>query len=317
MKWVGSHPETRTDASRVLPLPPVVSTPIPILIVLAPGCAHLYARHTQAGQLFAGSHLSALAIAVLGWGTPLGVCMATVAFCLHVVAVSDAIALISLPPRPPWRIRAVVGCILGCFVYAPALNAALLFADPVQLPCAANECYLVNRKAYESKPPLPGDWIWHHASSADPGRMARVLAGPGQTAELISGTWRVEGRSLSWARQGRNHPLQDFVMRIPADRLLVWHLDGSSRIRLRLLPITSVQGQVWFRQFPFRSRGFMENRSDATPTDELAMANSSLMEREHGTIDQDWTYHPSVESLQNARPSLGPLASPVYSREFL
>jgi hypothetical protein len=163
--------------------------------VLVPGLPQWSWGQGARGWVLFGSCASGLATAAFLWGTPTSLGLLVFAFLAHVVSVVDAWDQAAFPPLGRWAPGLTAAVWLAAVLYAPALVASSLLGWPgLRGGGSATEGYLIDRWAYRSAEPRPGDWVWFRPTHRSEPRLGRVVAGSSHEVEWSDNMLRVEGR---------------------------------------------------------------------------------------------------------------------------
>ena len=136
---------------------------------------------------------------------------------------------------------------------------AALLAWPVGPSGADHERYAVNRCAFRSSDPQPGDWAWYRSADGRGFGLGRVVGRPGNSVEWSSEGVRVDGQPLSWRPEAPDGEPIDLSMTVPEGRLLVAPMLGASSpsapsCGLLLVARDDVIGRPWARLYPVWTR---------------------------------------------------------------
>jgi hypothetical protein len=196
-----------------------------------------------------------------------GLLVLAFAYGTHVASTTDVVRQRAFPGFGRWvpMLSACGG--LGLGLYAPALALATLVAWPGMGVGAARDGYLVNCWAYRHTAPQTGDWVWLRSSpwGEGEGRLARIVAGPGQEVEWSDEQLRVAGRppfaaDHSW--RPRSFP-GELVLTVPEGHTLVAPASPGSAEPISsatgplLVPRRQILGRAWARLYPIRQRRFL------------------------------------------------------------
>jgi hypothetical protein len=213
----------------------------------------------ERGIVFLGSALSSLATALFCWGTWAGWCLLGLAGLWQVFAIVDVLRQPAFPDFPGKTAVSAVIFALGFAVYGPLGTLLWSYAWPSETDPDGGGAYLVNRRAYVSRPPAPGQWIWVRTAPSRTPRSGQVVAVDGQEVECTGRGWRVDGREVRLPFPG---PETDFParwrFRVPKDHVLVGPqgrgLKGQPASPLVLVARDQIVGRAWVRYYPLWDR---------------------------------------------------------------
>jgi hypothetical protein len=221
-----------------------------------PGLAQWRRGQPERASAFAGAFASALAVAALGWGTPLGLAMLALAFAAHVLSAADAVRQDAFPGFARGVPTLSAALALALAGYAPALWLASALAWPAPRGDGSGERYLVDRWAFLPEAPRVGDRVYFRAPGSERGQVGGVVAGPGQEVEWREGRLWVDGRVQPWSRPLAARAPREMVLTVPGDALLLAVPPEASApsCGLLLVPREQVVGRAWARFYPVWSR---------------------------------------------------------------
>jgi hypothetical protein len=229
--------------------------------ILLPGYAHWTWQQRARALVLAGSYLAALAVGLFGWGTTAGFLVLAFAYATHVVSAADVIRQQAFPGFGRCVPMLSTGGALGLGLYGPALWLASLFAWPGMGESQSRDGYLVNCRAYAAAAPRQADWVWLRSPSRGGGRLARVLAGPGQELEWSEGQFRLDGEPLATPADWPSGPWpEELALTVPAEHVLVLPTaPGAGRAvpvpaGPLLVPRSEILGRAWARFYPIHRR---------------------------------------------------------------
>lgn len=224
--------------------------------VLVPGYAPIRRGQGRRGRALGGMYVSMLAMAALGWGSPLAGLMVLGAFGVHLRAVSEALGEQAFPGFARGVPTFSVGILLVLGVYGPVLGLGRSVAWVGRGGGQGGSTYLVNRLAFEGEEPRVGDWVCYRTGSDEVG-VGRVVARAGQEVQWLAEGLRVDQSPLEWMPEndGRTESL---ALGVPAGMLVVSPLRdsvaGASSPGLVLVESEDVIGRAWARAYPIWSR---------------------------------------------------------------
>jgi hypothetical protein len=230
--------------------------------IVIPGYPQWTWHQRERALVLLGSYLVAVGVGLFAWGTPVGLAVLAFAYGTHVASVSDVVRQQAFPGfgrRVP-MVSAAGG--LGLGLYLPAMAVATLFAWPGTGGGLFSDGYLVNCGAYRSALPCGGDWVWLRSSAWDQGRLARIVAGPGQEVAWSGEQLSIDGRppppGFSWRPRPR---LVDLRFIVPGDHVLIAPASPESAGMPAAGPLLVARGQIlgraWARLYPIRERRFL------------------------------------------------------------
>lgn len=254
-----SRGPTATKASRELQPPAWRRAGWRILI---PGYPQWAWRQRERALVLFGSFLTSLSVGLFIWGTQASFLILIFAFGTHVASAADVIRQTAFPGfgRLVPAVSASAGLGLGC--YGPALGLALLFAWPGYGGDSARDAYLINRGAYLSTAPEPGDQAWVQLPGWSRPRAAQVVAGPGQQVEWSASGLRVAGLGVPWSPPSSAWQPRELSFSVPEGQVLVALQETpgqpgkpATSCGLALVDIGSIGGRAWARLYPVWDRG--------------------------------------------------------------
>jgi hypothetical protein len=209
-----------------------------------------------------GSFVTALLVAILTWGTAVGLGILAFAFATHVLSAVDAIRQYAFPSfgRVVPAVTASAG--LGTLFYAPALAMASIYAWPIAVDDRPRDGFLVNRWSYQQSPPKSGETVWIGSKRGPSSRVARVVAGSGQRVEWAEDQLRVDDELVETRIFGDSEAPSELKLTIPEGHLLVVDLPASRRDagptgRWEIVELKSVRGRAWARSYPIWERSLL------------------------------------------------------------
>jgi len=165
--------------------------------LLLPGGVQWSRGRRWRGLAFAWSYGGSLAIALSFWGGWLSLIFLAVAVACQTLGWVDALKGSPFSGFTPTTVLAATGGGLSLAAHLPMIGLLCLFAWPVAGDGRTDGSYLVNRLAYRSQSPAPGDWVWLGGTAPGDVRAARVVAVGGQEVEWTGSRWTVDGRSIN------------------------------------------------------------------------------------------------------------------------
>lgn len=228
------------------------------LAILVPGYPQWIWCQKERAAALGGMYAAAIFVGLFAWGSRIGLAMLALAFLTHVSSAADAIRQGAFPGFGRWvpTVSASFGLGLGC--YAPALAMASVLAWPDGPAGRESERYAINRWAFRSADPEPGDWVWYRPADGRGFGLGRLVARAGHSVEWSPDSIRVDGQALPWSPIAPGGEPLDFAMTVPDDQILIAPMDGataeSSSCGLMLLPRDGVVGRPWARIYPVWTR---------------------------------------------------------------
>jgi len=226
--------------------------------LLVPGWPQWAWRQPERAAFFLGSYLTAVAVGLFSWGTPVGAVILLAAFAMHVAATADAVAQWTFPGFGRFVPLATAGAGLGVGCYGPVVALAAVLAWPCEPSNTPGQGFLVNRWAYRDRAPESGDWIWYDLPEGG-GRGVGVLLAEGrQKVQWNGGQLKVEGIVPDWQPGPPALNLRAVAFVVPPDQILVdpWGQGTHDEALLGLILVDrrDVQGQAWARYAPVWDR---------------------------------------------------------------
>ena len=122
------------------------------------------------------------------------------------------------------------------------------------------EGYLVNCRAYFSREPERGEWVWFHATASGDPRLGRVVAGSGQDVEWAENRLRVQGRAVDLAAPSRSAwPPRSLSYKVPEGHILINpEGDRLASEGLMIVDRGQVVGRAWARYYPVLERRLLD-----------------------------------------------------------
>jgi hypothetical protein len=227
--------------------------------VLLPGLAQLAWGQRERGLVFLISFLSSLGMSVFFWGIHLGWGFLAFAFLTHMASSLDVLRQRSFPVFP--RLLASVAVVggLGSTIYLPLGAFLTLCALPAHSEGPSGTGYLVNRLAYETREPAPGQCIWLRLSPTSAPRAGRVVAVAGQEVEWTGRHWRVDGTKVALPQTASFPYYPDaWRFRVPEHHVLIGPDIDPARAEpsapLIIVGREQIVGRAWARYYPFWDR---------------------------------------------------------------
>ncbi|MFO0959675.1 MAG: hypothetical protein U0800_19940 [Isosphaeraceae bacterium] len=218
--------------------------------LLVPGLPQYLRGQGRRGAILAGWFGASMAVGLPTAGSWVGILLLGFAALVQVGSAADAIELAAFPrlavgPRGRWS-AAGLAVALGC--YSPWVLLGSWAGWPSPVARGPLEFYLVQRSAYRTSNPRPGDRVWVEAHEGVEAGPAAVLAGPGEFIRRIDEAYLRPGLD-PWRdpgfRPGRSVELE---FRVPPGHLLVTFdpatPDGRPNRGPLLVPIARVAGRI-------------------------------------------------------------------------
>lgn len=231
------------------------------VLLLVPGGLQLTWRQRRRALVFFSGVIASLFVGVWCWGSPLSFVMLACAYALHSISTVDAFRQWAFPGfgRVATAISGPAALALGGYV--PAVALAMGMASPEVWSIAPSERYLVNRWAYRSADPNPGQSIWFTPDVGAAAQLGRVVAGAGSSVEWRDGLLRVDGEPLGWMPSHAAAAPNVLSLKVPENFVLVAQRSSDARDRtssgLLLIERRQIVGQAWGRIAPFGRRGLL------------------------------------------------------------
>jgi hypothetical protein len=232
--------------------------------LLIPGYPQWSWNQKERAFVLFGSYLTAILVAVLTWGTGLGLGVLAFAFATHVFSAVDAIRQNAFPGFGRLIPTVTTSAGLGAVFYAPALVLASVYAWPISLEERPREGYLVNRWAYRQESPRPGETVWIGSRSGPRSKVARIVATSGQRLEWVARELRIDGQLFEEQPFLEAEPLAEIKLTIPVGHLLVVFPTDPRRGSgvpgsWEIVEQSEVRGRAWARSYPFWERGLLRH----------------------------------------------------------
>lgn len=215
-----------------------------------PGLSQWSWKQRGRGAVFFGWFASAIAVAVLCWGTTPGFLLLGFAFLTHLTSTADVLRQVTFPGISRAAAYGSASLGLGIVVYGPALGLASAVAWPAFLDETGSDRLLVNRLSYRDHRPRAGDRVWIQGEGREAPVAAVVVEGPTpETTKPLTLFGLALGADGEADRGG--FPAQ-FSLEVPEGHLLVRYDDRpvggpAGQPCLRIVPERRVVGLVWGR----------------------------------------------------------------------
>jgi hypothetical protein len=203
-----------------------------------------------------------LLVAILTWGTIVGLGVLAFAFATHVFSAVEAIRRNSFPGfgRLVPSLTASAG--LGVACYAPALAMASVYAWPIVIDDRPREGYLVNRWAYRHEGPVPGETVWLGAKPGGRSKVARIIANAGQRVEWAGHVFRVDDQVVEDRPIPQTEALAELKLTVPEGHVLVVYplnprQTGGPTDGWEIVERKEIRGRAWARSYPIWDRGLL------------------------------------------------------------
>ncbi len=227
--------------------------------LLVPGAPQWLWGQRERAVLLAGSYAAALGVGAFAWGTAVGAVLVAFAYAVHVASVADAIAQWAFPSFGHRAPTAAAAIALGVGIYGPLAVLGALVAWPAVESHGPRSEFAVDRLAYrgEGRAPGRGDFVWLAPRTArSRGRLARVLARPGDEVAWSHGRLEVDGRRLPLAPFRPGSEPEALAFTVPDGHLLVAYQteDSLAPRGWELVPDRRVEGRAWAKLYPVWDR---------------------------------------------------------------
>ena len=248
-----------------------------MLRMIVPGWPQFHTGRPIRGRIMLWGYLAALLLAAVFFGSPLGGVLLGAVLTLHVSCVLDVV----FAGTSNWRLRTAYSLlclmVLATITYLPGQWLVTRVAVPQQVvranpPIQEGDVFIYNPSAYNHSAPQVGDVVVYDIPrgrvqvprgdyflpavyAIQGNRIDRVLAGPGQTVEVIGGELRVDGASSPWLPLSPGGLSTSFTLTVPEGRCLILPstdplIPPSDLKAFALVPLGSVLGRVYLRNLP-------------------------------------------------------------------
>jgi hypothetical protein len=227
------------------------------LTFFLPGLPQWLWRQRERGVLLFGSFAASLAVGLFAWGTKTGLALIAVAYVAHVVSAADAIRQWAFPGFGRWIPTVSASAGLGAAVYGPVILFGSLVAWPGRGGEEARDGYLVNRLAYQGCEPEARESVWLQSDGyRRSGRLAEVLARPGEEVEWADSSLRVRGRTLDFGPFKPGQLPRVLAFKVPEDHYLIATTTGNPFLprSWELVPRSRIEGRAWAKLYPIWER---------------------------------------------------------------
>jgi hypothetical protein len=227
--------------------------------LLLPGLPQWLWHQRERAILLGGSYAAALGVGVFAWGTSMGAALVAFAYAVHVASAADAIGQWAFPGFGPRVPTAAAALALAAGIYGPLAVLGALVAWPGAELHGPQSEFAVDRLAYrgEGLSPGRGDHVWLSPGSGERGgRLARVLARPGDEVAWARGRLEVDGRRSPLAPFRPGQDPASLAFTVPDGHLLVaYQTDDPLAPRgWELVPDRRVEGRAWAKLYPVWDR---------------------------------------------------------------
>jgi hypothetical protein len=231
----------------------------PGLALLVPGAPQWLWHQRERGLVLGGSYASALAAGAFAWGTVPGAVLLVFAYAVHAISAADAIGQWAFPGFGRRAPAAMAVVALGVAVYGPLAVLGALVAWPGMESRGPRSGYAVDRLAYrgEGRKPASGDHVWLAPARGERnGRLANVLARPGQEVSWAGGLLAVAGRRLNVSPFRAGQEPRSLAFTVPDGHLLVAYRTDDPLLPTtwELVPEARVEGHAWAKLYPVWER---------------------------------------------------------------
>ncbi len=144
--------------------------------------------------------------------------------------------------------------------YAPLVLLAVLVAWPGMESGGPRQGYLVNRLAYRDRAPVGGEHVWlAPAPGGRGGKLASVIARPGDEVEWVGNKLRVGGRRVRLEPFPPGQAPKSLAFKVPDGHILVsYQTDDPMLPRAwELVAASRVEGRAWAKLYPVWERRFL------------------------------------------------------------
>ncbi len=246
---------------------------------IIPGWPQFYLGQTWIGRVFLGSYLGLMFLALLLFGTTVGMFLAGLAFSVHVSSIASVLRQGGLRGLSYGVGVGMMFLVLGLAVYAPAGWLLSRAVSPAELrheagPFEDGDVILYSPSYYWFHDPRPGDVVLYDQSGGnfqlsgnqhgnirvDRGqRIDRILAGPGDQVRWENGQLTINGQPAAFEPLGSIMDVPPFVLNVPQENYLIlpstgWgrpvELSATDWLRLSVVPRSSIHGRAFLRSYP-------------------------------------------------------------------
>ena len=256
-----------------------------------PGWAHLYLGHGVRGAVFFATYLPLLTFALLTLGSSNGAIALGIAFGAHAASVVDLLTneeqslrerMFSIP------LLTVLSLFVGYWLMGSVVSQ---FASTRSLvrqagPFDKGDVLLFNRWAYSTRAPAPGDVVVYDVPSRPNGiripwegsreaaflhlngeRIERIVAGPNSLLQIQDGNLSIDGQAARHLPLRADRLPSSLSLRIPeghyailltTDNYLAPDSPAAAWQQFCVVPAENIVGRVYFRNYPFSRRSWIE-----------------------------------------------------------
>ncbi len=230
--------------------------------ILVPGLPQWSWDQRERSLFLFGTYASAVVVAIMTWGTLVGLGVLAFAFVTHVYSTVDAIRQNAFPGFGRFVPTVTASAGLGATCYVPALMLASAYAYPVALDERPREGYFVNCRAYRIAAPNPGEMVWIDSNQGVRSKLARVVAGSGQRIEWVQNELRVDGRLVEAQLFTETNAPGELKLTVPERHLLVVFSEPSRRGKplprgWEIVDQEEIRGQAWAQSYPIWDRSLL------------------------------------------------------------
>jgi hypothetical protein len=227
------------------------------LTFFLPGLPQWLWRQRERGMLLFGSFAASLAVGLFAWGTRTGLALLAIAYMAHVISAADAIRQWAFPGFGRWIPTVSASAGLAAVVYGPVILIGSLVAWPGRGGEEVRDGYLVNRLAYQGREPEGRESVWLQSDrDRRSGRLAEVLARPGEEVEWADSSLRVRGRKLDFGPFKAGQLPRGLAFKVPDDHFLIAFTTGDPFLprSWELIPRSRIEGRAWAKLYPIWER---------------------------------------------------------------
>lgn len=191
--------------------------------VLVPGLPQWRRGQSTRGAILAGWYASSMTVGLPTFGSPVGWLALGFATLVHVASVADAMNLAAFPrlavgSTARWT---AAGLLIALGFYLPLLLVGAGTGWPTLLARSPRHLYLIQRGAYRTSAPRPGDRVWIDAHGDVEAGPATVIAGPDDFVRRLGDAYQRPGREPWHDPDAPRGPAIELEFRVPRGQLLV------------------------------------------------------------------------------------------------
>jgi hypothetical protein len=234
------------------------------LRILIPGYPQWSWCQRERALVLFGSFAISLGVGLFVWGTWASLAILAFSCLTHMISAADVIRQSAFPGFGRFVPAASASAGLGIGCYGPAVALAMVCAWPGFRGDTPQEGFLINRGAYWTNDPGPGEWAWVQLPGWRGPGAVRVLAGPGQTVEWSESGLRVGGSGVPWTPPRTSWRPRELAFTVPAGQVLVAPEAlgrGDPKVTtacgLVLVGKDQIDGRAWAKLYPIWERGLI------------------------------------------------------------